>query len=481
MIVSLLCLASACASVDGDAMRALAAPAAPVARSDEEPGPRSFDLSVVMLNAAARALADGNHERAATLLERLVERTPDDPTAWFLLGAARLGQDRLSESREHLRRADALQPHDPATLSLLARLAFDLEGPEPAAVLLEQVVLLDPDDAGHWTNLGLVRLELNRFNDAHDAFLLALENDPDLAGAHRGLGRLYGAVGEIQLAERAWRTALELDPGDPLAWLSLGHVLRDQAQSGQALAAYEGAQSLLPNDPWVAANRGSLLLDLARPQEAKGPLLAAVAGLAGRGRDEQLALLDYARCLSVTGDLDGAEDALGLVLEQDPDNLRGRAQLGALLLDRQRDAEAREQLAQAAELGLLAPDLQLELVLLHERSGASSDARRSALTLLEPSDDPAWLVQRARLQLMSRDPELHDAAAAEGVLLPLLSGPLRDHAAGWALLAQALAERGALAEAVDALDAALAADSDAPGRMSWRARRERLSQRIEQR
>lgn len=482
-LLSALALAG-CAAASGGAALATGPAALPgdpkpadvLLASDEEPPTPA--LREALLDAAVLALTDGEDERAAGLLEFVLENDADDSSALFLLGVTRLGQGDLIAAQDFLLRADELSPDDPSTLSLLARLAYDLEGPEAARAQLERVVELEDDDPAHWANLGVVCVDLREIGAALDAFQRALTLAPEHVAAHRGLGRLYGLVGEPGLAERSWRTALELDAQDPVSWLSLGHALRDQGRLPESLSAYVSAQELMPGDPWVAANVGSVMVALGHHADARDVLMDAVAGLDGHPEDQALALHDLGSSQLATGDLRGAEESWDEAARSDPWFGRAHASLGELMLDLGREAEAREPLQRAFECRALPADLAYELVVLHERAGDREAARLCARPLLGESDDPMVLVQRARVQLASRDPELRDVAAAEAVLIELLGGPLKDHGAGWALLAQALSERGALAEAVDALDEALQCSDDAPGRLSWRARRARLQERM---
>ena len=157
--------------------------------------------------------------------------------------------------------------------------------------------------------------------------------------------------------------------------------------------------------------------------------------------------------------------------------------LGQLHLDRGRVLRARPALQRAYELGWLAPCQVVELVLLHEQAGDAVSAAACALPLLEdPAGGPVVGVSQAELMLRSHDPRRRDAAAAEALLIDLLHGPLAAHGRGWALLGEAHAQQGAYVEAVDALDRALRlADVGAVGRLGWRARREALAQRLEDR
>ena len=91
-------------------------------------------------------------------------------------------------------------------------------------------------------------------------------------------------------------------------------------------------------------------------------------------------------------------------------------------------------------------------------------------------------LRRAQLLIASHDPQIHDAAGALLILQDLLARPAQaESPALWSLSAQALADLGDYAAALDAVDRALAAsDTDSPAWRRDRALRSAYLVRLEE-
>src|SRR6185312_5913279 len=63
-----------------------------------------------------------------------------------------------------------------------------------------------------WNGVGLVLMELRRFEDARNAFGRAVDADSAMAGAHYNLSFVLSQLGDFDGALRETRRALELEP-----------------------------------------------------------------------------------------------------------------------------------------------------------------------------------------------------------------------------------------------------------------------------
>jgi len=94
------------------------------------------------LTAAAREVAAGRFDAAMRLLAPL----PDDcPGRDALLGAVHLGRKRAAPALDHLRRAAAAAPADPAIQMLLGRAYLLAADPGAAVLVFERLAALAPD------------------------------------------------------------------------------------------------------------------------------------------------------------------------------------------------------------------------------------------------------------------------------------------------------------------------------------------------
>ena len=185
---------------------------------------------------------------------------------------------------------------------------------EAARELLEQALLLDPDDGRAWTLLAMTHLNdawlgwsksvpasLAEANRASQAAVRLDDRDP---WAHHTRAAVTGTMGDLAQAEADLRRALELNPHFAPA---LGDMARVLAFSGKTERVEEYAQRAMaasPRDPhlglwyyWIALARfvdedyeGALSwlekVSAARPDWEIGPMLKAVC-LSMTGREDQ--------------------------------------------------------------------------------------------------------------------------------------------------------------------------------------------------
>jgi tetratricopeptide (TPR) repeat protein len=134
--------------------------------------------------------------------------------------------------------------------------------------LLLELTQRQPSLVSAWVNLGNVLVELEREQDAHDAFHAALALQADACGARIGLGVMARRDGSFSVAEAHYRACLDGDPTFREAHLNLGILYELYlGRLNDALKAYRAYQALLDDpDPNV---RG-WIVDLERRVVALG-------------------------------------------------------------------------------------------------------------------------------------------------------------------------------------------------------------------
>ncbi len=96
----------------------------------------------------------------------------------------------------------------------------------------------EPNNPGHWSNLGNCLCELGQESDALEPLQKALLLGATEPAMHFGLARAYAAQGQLELARRHIETAIARDPGDaefPLLQLRILQAM-DRWPEAQALA-----------------------------------------------------------------------------------------------------------------------------------------------------------------------------------------------------------------------------------------------------
>jgi predicted Zn-dependent protease with MMP-like domain/Flp pilus assembly protein TadD len=172
--------------------------------------------------------------------------------------------------------------HDVKLETLLdqADLAFELEQPDRALALADEALLLSPGsiDALHYRAAAMVALE--RTEDAHEAYRMALKAAPDDLEILRGaidllvvdLGDDHEALEDaLKLSQHGAKLARKAQDDDLLADLLLlsGMALDKLGESRRALEVLDEASELSPKSIDIALERAIALFSLVRVAEAK--------------------------------------------------------------------------------------------------------------------------------------------------------------------------------------------------------------------
>ncbi len=210
--------------------------------------------------------------RAASLSREILMRTPSDPRARLVLGAAlrRLGD--LDAARAVLEPLAHSQPRSaPAHRELGLALAASAND-AAAVVSLHHAVRLQPASVDTWRALAASLARLGDAGGAEGALRLCLGHSPSSREAAYDLATLLhrrqaddeafglaatlvanspeemayrtllaacaAAVGDYDRAVELYRALLDEYPDEPALWLSLGHALRALGDRAAAVAAY---------------------------------------------------------------------------------------------------------------------------------------------------------------------------------------------------------------------------------------------------
>jgi tetratricopeptide (TPR) repeat protein len=155
----------------------------------------------------------GRRADAVASYERAVEVDAGYQLAWNNLGVIRAGESGQADPAVAAFRR-ALAGERPLLAARLNLGLLFLQRHQLRAALEEyQGALADQcGSAVGWNGVGLVLMELRRFEDARNAFGRAVDADPDMAGAHYNLSFVLSQLGDFDGALRETRRALELEP-----------------------------------------------------------------------------------------------------------------------------------------------------------------------------------------------------------------------------------------------------------------------------
>jgi len=144
-----------------------------------------------------------------------VEKWPDAPRCWDLLGVAHLSLGQLDQAQSALAKAHALAPNDADILAHWGLTLRTIGRSAEALARLQQAHHLAPAEPSHLSNMGNVCMDLRRYEDAERCFNAALSRQPEYADALNNLGSCLQAQGKMQEALTCYQKALQLDPASP--------------------------------------------------------------------------------------------------------------------------------------------------------------------------------------------------------------------------------------------------------------------------
>jgi tetratricopeptide (TPR) repeat protein len=263
------------------------------------------------------------------------------------------------------------------------------------------------------------------------------------------------------------RGAVLRTPRSGAAWGRLGLVLVAHHIDPQARACFAQAEKLDPRNPrWPYLQ--AMLLSLEDSDQTIQKLERSTELCAG---ESELPRLRLGEALLAKGRLDGAEQEFQEVLRRDDAHARARLDMARVALQRDRLAEARQEVARSLHDTHTRKAAHLLLAEIEQRSNnrsAAADALQLATSL---PDDEAWpdpfLEDLARLKTgtdaaMERALQLlaqgRNAEAAHELHRIVQSGAASHYA--WLLLGKALGGLGHIAEAELAVRTALRMQGD---------------------
>ena len=401
--------------------------------------------------------SEGLIEEALSRFEQALEAAPENPEAIEAVGRALLNLDRLEE----------------AEASFLDALEIDPEWVAP--------------------RMGLALVALGRdepFKIVHH-LERAIEADPGYPESYVELGRYYGYMGEPALAKATFERWTGRHPEDADMLINAGLTLFDAADFAEAYAFFEKAvEAATEADQRSGALtfRANALDMLGRYEEA----VAAYEEVIAETPEWWEAHANLGICHARNGHVERAEAAFRRGLEDCPGSPEIRDELAAHLLAQGGDLQEALKLSEEAvalgrdeirhlitlgevklalgddegtaeayravlDLDPESPDAHLELGILHERRGETTEAEEHFVESLKADPgNPRALYSYASLYYTADDLEtaeeiLERAVAADAEYSPALSA-----------LASIRARRGEYGDALDFIERAVeAGESDA--------------------
>jgi tetratricopeptide (TPR) repeat protein len=267
-----------------------------------------------------------------------------------------------------------------------------------ALPLLEALVVVAPTAADAHADLAAVYAASGNREGAEKQFRRSLQIQPDYFPALAGLGNLLARAGDDAGAMPLLRKATEVQPKAYEGHFLLGSALNRMGQFEQARVELEQASKLGgENEPQVFYQLARAWGGLGKAVERK-EALARFSALTKQEKDsterqrQAAALIDEARTLVQSGDLETAAKRLELAREAKPGDPTLLFRLAGLNFDLQRYDVAREYVQAAISISPSTWLYHYLLGLVEQSSRRFADARSSLETAakLEPNEAPVF-------------------------------------------------------------------------------------------
>jgi Flp pilus assembly protein TadD len=141
-----------------------------------------------------------------------------------------------------------------------------------AESLYRQVLHFDGKHVVANNLLGLLCLQLQRFDEAQKYIESALRVKPDDAQAHANLGLALKGLNRLEDAASHFKKSLQIDPKNPRACNNLGGIFISLGHVDESITCFLQALVIQPAFPEVHFNLGSALLHAQRYEEAVASL-----------------------------------------------------------------------------------------------------------------------------------------------------------------------------------------------------------------
>ncbi len=195
------------------------------------------DAAPILVELGTTLLHLERLDEAEALLNRAIAVDPASADAHHILAEVLIGQRSYDEAEILLEKANALAGGDTRILFTLSGLLIRRNRFRAAAKWLSDLLVLDPDSARGYSDLGVALSGIGQYEEARRQLERAIELEPRLIEPHINLSSVQYRLQLPTKAETAARDALELDPRHPDALLSLANALQAQGRFEESVPA----------------------------------------------------------------------------------------------------------------------------------------------------------------------------------------------------------------------------------------------------
>ena len=150
--------------------------------------------------------------------------------------------------------------HDSFYMSSLAKYFMgDVQG---AIIQIEQAITADDAKAEWWCNYGILLNEVQRYDEAIEAYNKAITADPDYPNTYWNQSHTYWLSEKYEQAEQAALKGTKMDANTAEAWLNLGTAQVKLGKAEEAIKSWDKALEINPDFVFALNNVGNALREM---------------------------------------------------------------------------------------------------------------------------------------------------------------------------------------------------------------------------
>lgn len=210
-----------------------------------------------------RGMAEANlkqYDTAEADIQNALTKNPNNSIVLRELGLLRMRQGRIPEATTLLERAVEKNPNEVQATEQLVANDYAAKQPDKALSRVQAQLQRAPQNAALYGLLSNLQLQKKDFNSARDSAKKAMELDP----ADRGAVRLYSQAvamnGDKDEAIRAWQNWLSTHPKDAEANSIIGTFEDAKGDSAKAAEFYKKALQINTTEPIASNNLAYLMV-----------------------------------------------------------------------------------------------------------------------------------------------------------------------------------------------------------------------------
>jgi predicted O-linked N-acetylglucosamine transferase (SPINDLY family) len=174
----------------------------------------------------------------------------------------------LTEAQKGYRLVLKKRPNHFDALHMLGVSEKQLGNHEAAMRMIKRALLVDPQSAPAYSNLGSLLIDLKRFEEAFASFDLAIQLDPCFVDAHYNRGNALFALGRFTEAVASFSKVVAIDPRHVNALNNCGNALHKVGQFVEAIMCFDQVIALDASYALAYINRGAACIESRRTDEA---------------------------------------------------------------------------------------------------------------------------------------------------------------------------------------------------------------------